>query len=236
MQGRSGTAMRLFLCWAAASFALASVLQAKDEAAQPEAERLYRHVVAQAAQVADDWNRLSQQVPESFQRFPEGDRWVPRAEAELTEIKARGLGELAPALAGDDLDGKPIRLTEYRGKVVLLTFWASWCPPCLALVPHERELAARLAGRPFAVVGVNGDEDPAAARKSAADKGVTWRSFRGQGATGVPVSRAWAVKGWPTLYLIDQEGVIRKRWVGAPPAEALSREVERLVAAAEKAK
>ena len=220
----------------AASFALAAVLQNKDEAAQPEAERLYRQVAAEAAQVATDWNKAAYQIPESFHHFPEGDRWTPRAEAELAEIKARGLGKAAPALAGDDLDGKPIASGDYRGKVVLLSFWASWCVPCLALVSHERELATRLAGRPFAVVGVNGDDDLASARKSAADKGMTWRSFRNQGGTGVPISKAWAVRGWPTLYLIDHEGVIRKRWVGAPPAAVLSREVEKAVAAAEEGK
>ena len=221
----------------AAAFALATVLQNKDAASQPEAERLYRQVAQEAAKVAEDWNAAATQIPASFYRH-QGDRWVPRAEAELAEMQARGLGKPAPALAGLDLDGEPIRLADYRGKVVLLTFWASWCAPCLALVPHERELAARLADKPFAVVGVNGDEDLASARKSAAAKRMTWRSFRNgdKDAEAVPISRAWAVRGWPTLYLIDHEGVIRKRWVGAPTADALSSKVERLVTAAEKGK
>ncbi len=219
----------------AASFALATLLQDENEAAQPEVERLYRHVVANAAKVADDWNRTAQAIPESFHRFPEGDYWVPRAEAELAEMKARGLGKPVSELAGDDLDGKPIRLADYRGKVVLLTFWASWCGPCLALVPQERALTTRHAGRPFAVVGVNCDEELATARKSAASKGMAWRSFQNTGGDGVPVAEAWAIRAWPTLYLIDAKGVVRKRWLGAPPDEILSEEVERMVAAAEKA-
>jgi thiol-disulfide isomerase/thioredoxin len=220
----------------AAASALAALLQNKDEASRPEAERLYRRVIQEAARAGEEWNRAALQVKESVLMFPEGHGWVTRAEAELAEMKARGLGQPAPDLVGDDLDGKPMRLSEYRGKAVLVSFWASWCGPCLALVPQERELARRLAGRPFAVVGVNGDTDLTRAVKAATDKGIPWRSFRDRRGPGAVISEEWAVRGWPTLYLIDHAGVIRKRWVGAPPAEVLGQEAERLVAAAERAK
>jgi thiol-disulfide isomerase/thioredoxin len=220
----------------AASSALAALLQNKDEASQSEAERLYRRVIKEAARAGEEWNRAAHRLPESVLLFPESQAWVSRAEAELAEMKARGLGKPAPDLVGDDLDGKSMRLSEYRGKVVLLSFWASWCGPCLALVPQERELVRRLADRPFAVVGVNGDRDLAPAVKAATDKGITWRSIRDRRGPGAVISEEWAVTSWPTLYLIDHTGVIRKRWVGAPPAEVLLREVERVVVAAERGK
>jgi thiol-disulfide isomerase/thioredoxin len=220
----------------AGSFALASLLQNKDEAAQPEAEQLYRRVVEEAAKVADDWNQAAYKLVETFHEFPDGDRWVEPARSQLEEMKVRGLGKPVPDLTGDDLDGKAMRLADYRGKVVLLTFWASWCGPCLDLVPHERELVKKHDGRPFVVVGANGDKDLAAARKVAAKEGITWRSFRDRRESAAPISEEWAVAGWPTLYLIDDTGVIRKRWVGAPPFEVLSREVERLVVASERGK
>ena len=52
-----------------------------------------------------------------------------------------------------------MKLSEYRGKAVLLSFWATWCGPCMRMIPHERDLGKRLEGKPFAIVGVNGDDD-----------------------------------------------------------------------------
>jgi thiol-disulfide isomerase/thioredoxin len=57
------------------------------------------------------------------------------------------------------LDGEKLPLKGYRGKVVLLVFWASWCGPCMAVVPNEREIVEKLKDRPFALIGVNGDEE-----------------------------------------------------------------------------
>ncbi len=123
-------------------------------------------------------------------------------------------------------------LAEYRGKVVLLSFWASWCFPCIKLIPHEQALAARLKDRPFVIVGINSDADPATALEVVAKHQIQWRSFRDRAAGERPISGAWDILGYPTLYLIDHAGVIRKRWIGSPPPADLDREVDRLVEAA----
>jgi hypothetical protein len=78
----------------------------------------------------------------------------------------------------------------------------------MAMVPGEKALAERLKGRPFALVGVNGDDDRAAAKSVSAKEGITWRSFWNGGPTGA-ISTGWGVSGWPTVYLIDARGVIR---------------------------
>jgi hypothetical protein len=99
----------------------------------------------------------------------------------------------------------------------------------MKLVSHERDLAVRLRDRPFAIVGVNSDSDEAAVKDALAKHQILWRSFRDH-ETGVrPISEAWDVLGYPTLYLIDHGGVIRKRWIGSPPPEDLDREIDRLV-------
>jgi peroxiredoxin len=118
------------------------------------------------------------------------------------------VGQTAPEIQGEDLNGKRMKLSDFRGKVVLLMFWGSWCKVCMAEVPHEQELLQRWGGQGFAVVGVNSDEDRAAARRACADKGLTWRSFWDRSPEG-PVIRRWNVHRWPTLYLIDAAGVIR---------------------------
>jgi thiol-disulfide isomerase/thioredoxin len=87
------------------------------------------------------------------------------------------LGQVGPEIEGTDVDGKPMTLGEHRGKVVVLSFWGSWCGPCMALVPHERELAARLADRPFVLLGINSDEDRGRARQVMDRERMTWRSW-----------------------------------------------------------
>ena len=101
------------------------------------------------------------------------------------------------------------------------------------MYPHERSLVKRLEGKPFALVGVNSDRDRAALKKVMEKENITWRSFWNGGSTSGPISTRWAVRGWPTLYLIDHKGVIRKKWVGSPGDKVLDQEIDKLVKEAE---
>jgi acetyl esterase/lipase len=117
---------------------------------------------------------------------------------------------------------------------VLLNFWGSWCVPCMKLVPHERDLAADYNDRPFNIVGVNCGDDLETARKAAARAEMTWPSIRNKSGDGPAITKQWEIVGYPTLYLIDHHGTIRKRWFGSPPLAELKHKVELLVEAAEK--
>ena len=78
------------------------------------------------------------------------------------------------------------------------------------MYPHERSLVQRLANQPFALIGVN--SDPLENARAALEReSITWRSFFNGGTTGGPISRAWGVTGWPTIYVLDDRGVIRFR-------------------------
>jgi RNA polymerase sigma factor (sigma-70 family) len=164
----------------------------------------------------------------------------------LFEVRRLNVGQEVPEIAGTDLDGKPMKLSEFRGKVTLLVFWATWCVPCLEMVPHERALAERYAGKPFVIVGVNGDTlpdktfevktvdgkviDHTARVKAALEKHkISWRSFR-NGQYGVGLE--WNVRAWPTIFLIDHRGIIRGKWKG-DPGEALDTAIADLVRRAE---
>jgi len=125
--------------------------------------------------------------------------------------------------------GGEIRLADYRGKVVAVVFWATWCGPCMAAVPQERELIKRMRGKPFALIGVDGDDDRARAAEVMTKESMTWPSIWNGGASG-GIAEKFGVRGWPTLYLLDARGVIRYRNVYR---ETLDKAVDKLVAEAE---
>jgi len=88
----------------------------------------------------------------------------------------------------------------------------------------------KMEGRPFALLGVNSDENLERLRARMQEEGITWRSWRNGGSTEGPISTKWNVTGWPTIYVIDHRGVIRHKDL---PHEALEAAVEELVGKAE---
>ena len=100
------------------------------------------------------------------------------------------------------------------------------------MYPHEQLLVKNYADRPFALIGVNSDSDREEIKKIIKEKELTWRSFWNGGSTQGPISTAWNVSGWPTIYVIDHEGVIRYKNVRG---EALDKAIEELVQKAEAA-
>lgn len=95
------------------------------------------------------------------------------------------------------------------------------------MYPHERSLVKRLNGKPFALLGVNSDRDREKIRETVKEKGLTWRSFWNGGSTSGPISTRWNVRGWPTIYVLDQDGVIRFKNVRG---EAMDKAVDALLA------
>lgn len=100
------------------------------------------------------------------------------------------------------------------------------------MYPHERSLVAELKDKPFVILGVNSDKDLDQLKPRLAAEHITWRSFwNGPKGTGGPIAAAWHVTGWPTVYVIDHEGVIRHKSHGSPE---LDRVLHECIEAAEK--
>ena len=95
------------------------------------------------------------------------------------------------------------------------------------MYPHERSLVKRLSDKPFALIGVNSDRDREKVKQVVKEKGLTWRSFWNGGGTQGPISSKWNVRAWPTIYVLDENGVIRFKNVRG---EAMDKAVDSLLA------
>jgi thiol-disulfide isomerase/thioredoxin len=116
-----------------------------------------------------------------------------------------------PALVLKDLEGREHRLADYRGKVVLLNFWATWCEPCREEMPAMQRLQERLAGKPFVILAVDfGEGEPRV--RAFLDKMRLQFTFLLDRDGGV--ARAWRVRVLPVSFVIDPGGGIRYSAVG----------------------
>lgn len=152
---------------------------------------------------------------------------------ELVALKTLGIGKPAPDVQGTNLEtGHKTKLSDFKGKVVLLDIWATWCGPCKAMIPHERELKERLKDKPFVLLSVSADDEKATLEEFLKTTKMPWTHWW-DGADS-EVIKKYRVRAFPTLYLIDAKGVIRKKFIGAPSNEVLDKAVDELVSQAGK--
>jgi thiol-disulfide isomerase/thioredoxin len=137
------------------------------------------------------------------------------------------VGVTAPDARGADLDGRPLSTRALAGQVLLVDFWATWCPPCVAAMPGLARLDAELGPRGFRVVGVNQDGlDVDVVRAFFREKGFSVSTIMDDGQ----IARAWAVFSFPTSFVVDRRGQIRAVHRGFVSADALRAELEPLLA------
>jgi thiol-disulfide isomerase/thioredoxin len=119
----------------------------------------------------------------------------------------------APPLKLKDLEGKTVDLAQLKGKVVLINFWATWCPPCRREMPSMERLSQAFKGQPFVVLAVDVGEDPDTieAFTSQLDTTLTFPILLDPRSHGM---RAWKVAGLPTTFLVDKQGRIVASAIG----------------------
>jgi len=132
----------------------------------------------------------------------------------------------APAIVVETLAGEDMALEDYRGQWVLLDFWATWCKPCVEMMPQLQKLSANHADKGLVVLGVAIDEDKNRIKKIErfVDKvGVSYPIF--SDAKENPAWHMFKVKVLPTLFLIDREGQIVAQWIGKVDHKKVASEV-----------
>ena len=135
---------------------------------------------------------------------------LPDLTHKLTALKPR---PLTPALTLKDLDGKTHRIADYRGRVVLVNFWATWCPPCRREMPSMERLFQKFKGEPFMVLAPDQFEsfDLVFSFTGQLDPSPTFPILLDEKSIA---SKAWKVKGLPTSFIVDKQGRVAYRAVG----------------------
>lgn len=173
------------------------------------------------------WPEIAEALQIVVDEYPDvTSQGVPLGETYASQLFAYrhlGIGMPAANISGRDFAGELFELDEYRGRVVVLDFWADWCPHCRVMYPHERDLVEKYAEQPFALLGINGDQRPRAERVIQQGT-VTWRSWV-DGPQG-EIAKQWQITSWPTVFVLDQQGVVRYRDVRG---EALDGAIEHLL-------
>ena len=133
---------------------------------------------------------------------------------------------LAPSFTVRGLDGRNMRLADFKGKAVVLDFWATWCGPCRASMPHLSEMQGRFSGQGLVVLGISVDDaDPQTVRRFADRLGV---KFRLAMADEKLLDLYGPIRSIPTTYFINRRGEVTRRVVGYIDRETLESYVREL--------
>jgi cytochrome c biogenesis protein CcmG, thiol:disulfide interchange protein DsbE len=122
-----------------------------------------------------------------------------------------GIGSSAPNFTVQDSD-RSVTLSQFRGQVVVLNFWATWCPPCVEEMPSLVEMQRRMKAKGVTVVAVSIDTDESAYKSFLKQHAVDLLTVRDPGQKA---STVFGTHGWPETYVIDRNGVMRRKFIGA---------------------
>ena len=172
--------------------------------AQQEAQALWKDVIDNFADVADvsDKEKLADQAGRDLRRLH------------------HTVGRKAPEIAGNDFDDQPMKLSDTNGKVRVLLFWGNWCRPCRRHYPHLRQLMAKYAKEPFAVLGVCSDKRKDDVRHAVVDGSITWRFWWDGDPDRWKIHREWSLFGSPWFFVLDRKGIVRFAEIDAEDLDA----------------
>jgi peroxiredoxin len=127
-----------------------------------------------------------------------------------------------------DMNGAKVRLTDYKGKVILINFWATWCAPCQVEIPGFIELYAQYKDKGFVILGVSGDDDAETLRTFATQWKINYPMLVGLGEDQL-LDAYGPLFGYPTSVIVGRDGAVCGRHVGPATKEEFEREIKALL-------
>jgi peroxiredoxin len=154
-------------------------------------------------------------------------KYVKTLKETLAVMKITSVGVMAPDFTQNDPNGKPVKLSDFRGKYVLVDFWAAWCRPCRGENPNVVAAYKKYSKKNFTVLGVSLDREKDAWLKAIADDKLTWTQVSDLKYWGNEVAKLYGVQSIPANFLLDKKGrIVGKNLRGDELEEALAKLVK----------
>ena len=141
-------------------------------------------------------------------------------------VRGQDISTLAPDFSLPDLEGNTVKLSDFEGKVIIIDFWATWCPPCVQEIPHFVELYEKYQDNGFQMIGIaisSGSVENV--KKFATEHGINYLILMGNREVARKYGRVNAI---PTTFLIDRQGRIVNKYIGYRPKEVFEKDLKPL--------
>ena len=180
-----------------------------------KADRLYEKLVNHTKYRGGRFSDIAQQLLEQEWDTRTGEL-ANASGASASPSPSRFINSPALDFQVTGLKGETLSLSQYRGQVVLLDFWATWCPPCIAEMPNVKATYAKYKNQKFEIIGISLDQSTGPLEAYIASEGLTWRQYWDNGGR---ISNMYNVRAIPSTFLIDGAGIIRRVNLRGPALE-----------------